>query len=127
MIPNRNRSYQPPKKKKEHRTNEEIRSPQVRVTGDGIQSEVVSIQEAQRMAREMGVDLIEIAPQSNPPVCKIEDYGKFLYKKKKKDEENDSKNKPTQTKELRLTPTTDEHDLAFKTKHAEQWLNTESN
>ena len=76
------RPYRPIQKQREHKINEEIRHPNVRVTGDDIESQVVTIQEALRMAREAGVDLVEIAPSANPPVCKIIEYGKLLYEKK---------------------------------------------
>jgi len=116
------RPYRPIQKQREHKINEEIRHPNVRVTGDDIESQVVTIQEALRMAREAGVDLVEIAPSANPPVCKIIEYGKLLYEKKRKDKENKKNQDQVEIKELRLTPSTDEHDLQFKCNNAMKWL-----
>lgn len=116
------RPYRPVQKQRLHKINEEIKHPNVRVTGDDIESQVVTIHEALRMAREAGVDLVEIAPNATPPVCKIIEYGKLLYEKKKKDKENKKNQDQVEIKELRLTPSTDEHDLQFKSKNAMKWL-----
>lgn len=112
----------PFKKQREHSINEEITFPQVRVTGEGIESCVVSTIEALKMAQDLGVDLVLISPLATPPVCKIIEYSKLLYEKKLKDKENKKKQDNAEVKELRFTPTTDEHDLNFKTKNATQWL-----
>lgn len=74
------------------------------------------------MAQDQALDLVEISPQADPPVCKIIDYNKFLYEKKKKDKEMKSKSKTAEVKEIRFTPGTDDHDFDFKAKHAEKFL-----
>lgn len=106
----------------EHRTNHMIRVPQVRLVGDNIEVGVYSIQEALKMAQEQQLDLVEISPNADPPVCKIIDYNKFLYEKKKKEKEMKAKSKASEVKEIRFTPNTDDHDFDFKAKHAEKFL-----
>src|SRR3954466_12272695 len=106
----------------EHRTNNMIRVQQVRLVGDNVEVGVYSIQEALKMAQEQQLDLVEISPQADPPVCKIIDYNKFLYEKKKKEKEMKAKAKTTEMKEIRFTPNTDDHDFDFKSKHAENFL-----
>ena len=116
------RPFKPLQKQREHKINEEITHPEVRITGDGIDSKIVSISEALNLSREMGVDLVEISPTAVPPVCKLVEYGKLLYEKKMKEKENKKKQEQSELKELRLTPTTDDHDFNFKTNHAIHWL-----
>ena len=106
----------------EHRTNQMIRVPQVRLVGDNIEVGVYAIQDALRLAQEQQLDLVEISPQADPPVCKIIDYNKFLYEKKKKEKEMKAKSKSAEVKEIRFTPGTDDHDFDFKSKHAENFL-----
>jgi translation initiation factor IF-3 len=106
----------------EHRTNHMIRVPQVRLVGDNIEVGVYSIQDALRFAQEQQLDLVEISPQADPPVCKIIDYNKFLYEKKKKEKEMKANSKVSEVKEIRFTPNTDDHDFDFKAKHAENFL-----
>lgn len=106
----------------EHRTNHMIRVPQVRLVGDNVEAGVYSTQEAQKMANEQGLDLVEISPNADPPVCKIIDYNKFLYEKKKKEKEMKANSKVSEVKEIRFTPNTDDHDFNFKAKHAEEFL-----
>src|ERR671920_1059670 len=106
----------------EHRTNQMIRVPQVRLVGDNVTVGVYSTQEAQKIAQEQGLDLVEISPQADPPVCKIIDYNKFLYDKKKKEKEMKAKAKTSEMKEIRFTPNTDDHDFDFKSKHAQEFL-----
>ena len=106
----------------EHRTNQMIRVPQVRLVGDNVEVGVYQIQDALRMAQEQELDLVEISPQADPPVCKIIDYNKFLYEKKKKEKEMKAKSKSAEVKEIRFTPGTDDHDFDFKAKHAESFL-----
>ena len=106
----------------EHRTNQMIRVPQVRLVGDNVEVGVYPIQDALRMAHEQELDLVEISPQADPPVCKIIDYNKFLYEKKKKEKEMKAKSKSAEVKEIRFTPGTDDHDFDFKAKHAENFL-----
>jgi translation initiation factor IF-3 len=99
-----------------------IRVPQVRLVGDNVEVGVYSIQEAIRMAQDQQLDLVEISPTADPPVCKIIDYNKFLYEKKKKEKEQKAKSKTSEVKEIRFTPNTDDHDFDFKAKHAEKFL-----
>ncbi len=106
----------------EHRTNHMIRVPQVRLVGDNVEVGIYSTQEAQKMAQEQQLDLVEISPQADPPVCKIIDYNKFLYEKKRKEKEMKAKSKSAEVKEIRFTPGTDDHDFDFKSKHAESFL-----
>ncbi len=106
----------------EHRTNHMIRVPQVRLVGDNITVGVYSIQDALKIANEQQLDLVEISPNADPPVCKVIDYNKFLYEKKKKEKEMKAKSKASEVKEIRFTPNTDDHDFDFKAKHAEKFL-----
>src|SRR5258707_4250980 len=106
----------------EHRTNNMIRVPQVRLVGENIEVGVYSIQEALKMAQDQQLDLVEISPNADPPVCKVIDYNKFLYEKKKKEKEMKAKSKASEVKEIRFTPGTDDHDFDFKAKHAEKFL-----
>jgi translation initiation factor IF-3 len=99
-----------------------IRVPQVRLVGDNIEVGVYSTQEALKMAQEQALDLVEISPNADPPVCKIIDYNKFLYEKKRKEKEMKAKSKASEVKEIRFTPNTDDHDFDFKAKHAEKFL-----
>ena len=117
-----NRGRFVPRKEAEHRINHHIRVPQVRLVGDNVTVGVYPIQEAQRIAQEQGLDLVEISPQADPPVCRVIDYNKFLYDKKKKEKEMKAKAKTSEMKEIRFTPNTDDHDFDFKAKHAESFL-----
>jgi len=99
-----------------------IRVPQVRLVGDNIEVGVYPTQEALKMAQEQALDLVEISPNADPPVCKIIDYNKFLYEKKRKEKEMKAKSKASEVKEIRFTPNTDDHDFDFKAKHAEKFL-----
>lgn len=118
----RGNSRVPFKREAEHRINQYIKAPMVRVVGDGIEQGVYSIDAARKMAQEMELDLVEISPNAEPPVCRIIDYNKFLYEKKKKEKEQKAKAKQSEVKEIRFTPNTDEHDFEFKAKHAEKFL-----
>ncbi len=95
---------------------------EVRLVGENIESGIFPTQEALRLAREEGLDLVEISPTAKPPVCKIIDYSKFKYEQKKKQKELKAKAHKTVLKEIRFGPNTDQHDLDFKTKHAENFL-----
>jgi translation initiation factor IF-3 len=107
----------------EHRINERIRVPQVRlIDQNGEQKGVVSTTDAMQMAREALLDLVEISPNAAPPVCKILDYGKFKYEKKKKDHEAKKKQVVVKVKEVQLRPNTDEHDLDYKFKNVRTFL-----
>lgn len=111
-----------PRKEAEHRINNFIRVPQVRLVGDNVEVGIYNTQDALRMAQEQQLDLVEISPTADPPVCKIIDYNKFLYDKKKKEKEMKAKSKTAEVKEIRFTPNTDDHDFDFKAKHAESFL-----
>lgn len=94
----------------------------VRVVGDEIAAEVMSIQDALRLADKLELDLVEISPNADPPVCKIVDYQKFLYQQKKKQKEIKAKAAKIVVKEIRFGPNTDDHDYNFKLKHAIKFL-----
>ena len=124
-FPPRPRGFNPRFKKEqqqEHRTNHMIRVPQVRLVGENIEVGIYSTAEAQRIANEQGLDLVEISPNADPPVCKVIDYNKFLYEKKKREKDMKAKSKVSEVKEIRFTPNTDDHDFDFKSKHAENFL-----
>ena len=109
------------KLKNQYRINEQIRVREVRIVGDN-GSTVVPIREALNMARDEGVDLVEISPNANPPVCRLIDYSKFLYQQKKRQKEMKAKQVKVEVKEIRFGPQTDEHDYQFKLKHAKEFL-----
>lgn len=94
----------------------------VRVVGEGIEAKIYSLKEALKMAEEAELDLVEISPNANPPVCKLVDYQKLLYEQKKKQKEIKAKSAKVVIKEIRLGPQTDEHDFNFKLKHAIRFL-----
>lgn len=94
----------------------------VRLVGENIETGIVSLREALAVAEEQGLDLVEISPTANPPVCKVVDYRKFLYDKKKKLKEQKANATKIVVKELRLSPNTDDHDFNFKLKHAINFL-----
>ena len=94
----------------------------VRVVGEGVDNEIHSIREALKIADEMGLDLVEISPNANPPVCKLMDYKKFLFDQKKKQKEIKAKTTKVVIKEIRLGPQTDDHDFEFKLNHAKRFL-----
>lgn len=106
----------------EHRINDRIRVPQIRLVGDNVTVGVYPTQEAIRIAQAQELDLVEISPQADPPVCKVIDYKKFLYEKKRKEKEMKANSKQSEVKEIRFTPGTDDHDFDFKAKHAEKFL-----
>ena len=109
------------KMKQQYRINEQIRVREVRIVGeDG--STVVPIRQALDMAHDQGVDLVEISPNANPPVCRLIDYSKFLYQQKKRQKEMKAKQVKVEVKEIRFGPQTDEHDYQFKLKHAKEFL-----
>ncbi len=95
----------------------------MRITGDNVpESKVMNTRDALRLAEEMGVDLVEVSATSNPPVCRLIDYQKFLFQQKKKAKEIKAKTVKVVVKEIRFGPNTDEHDYEFKLKHAENFL-----
>lgn len=105
------------------RINERIRVPQVRViTDEGEQFGVMDTRDAIREARHRGMDLVEVAPNADPPVCKIIDFGKFQYEQKKKANEAKKKQVVITVKEVKFRPGTDVHDYSYRMKHAREWL-----
>lgn len=106
----------------EHRINDRIRVPEVRLVGDNVTIGVYPTDEARKIAREQELDLVEISPNAVPPVCKVIDYKKFLYEKKRKEKDMKANAKQSEVKEIRFTPGTDDHDFNFKAKHAEGFL-----
>ncbi|MDR0419000.1 MAG: translation initiation factor IF-3 [Prevotellaceae bacterium] len=103
--------------------NNNIRASQVRLVGDNIENPgVYSLSDALKMADEMELDLVEISPQADPPVCKIIDFQKFLYQQRKKQKEMKANAVKVEVKEIRFGPQTGEHDYQFKLKHAENFL-----
>ena len=106
----------------QYRVNEQIRAREVRIVSDGV-AEVMPTRQALELARQQGVDLVEISPNAQPPVCRIIDYSKFLYQQKKHQKEMKQKQAKVDIKEIRFGPQTDEHDYQFKLKHAKEFLN----
>ena len=106
----------------QYRVNEQIHAREVRVVSEG-NAEVMSTRQALDIARKEGVDLVEISPNAQPPVCRIIDYSKFLYQQKKHQKEMKQKQVKQDIKEIRFGPQTDEHDYQFKLKHAQEFLN----
>ena len=108
---------------KQHKINTEIRAKSVRIVGENVDNQgVYTIQEALKLADELELDLVEISPNADPPVCKIIDYQKFLYQQKKKQKEIKAKTAKIIVKEIRFGPNTDDHDYNFKLKHAQNFL-----
>ena len=106
-----------------NRINDHIRGVhQVRLVGDNVEQGIYPFQTALRMADEQNLDLVEISPNADPPVCRILDYQKFLYQKKRKEKEAKANSKKTEVKEIRFGPQTDDHDYNFKLKHAQEFL-----
>lgn len=105
-----------------NRINEQIRAREVRVVGDNVEQGIYTIQEARRMAQQQELDLVEISPNADPPVCKILDYQKFLYQQKKRAKEQKANQVKTTLKEIRFGPQTDDHDYSFKLRHAISFL-----
>jgi len=110
------------KKEELHKINGNIRAREVRLVGDNVEQGVYSINEALRLADELELDLVEISPTADPPVCRITDYQKFLYQQKKKQKEAKAKSVKVVVKEIRFGPQTDDHDFNFKLKHAKGFL-----
>jgi translation initiation factor IF-3 len=103
--------------------NDRIRSPEVRLVGpDGSQVGIVRLQDALRIARELDLDLVEVAPQANPPVCRLLDYGKYRYELGLKAKEAKRKQAQVQVKEMKMRPKIDRHDYATKKGHIERFL-----
>ncbi|TNF38663.1 MAG: translation initiation factor IF-3 [Bacteroidetes bacterium] len=106
----------------EHRINNRITARTVRVVGENMEPKIMSLGDALRLADEMELDLVEISPNADPPVCKIIDYQKFLYQQKKKQKEIKANAAKIVVKEIRFGPNTDDHDYNFKLKHAINFL-----
>jgi len=109
--------------KQQYRVNEQIRVREVRIVGDDVESTVLPTNKALQLAEQKGVDLVEISPNAQPPVCRLIDYSKFLYQQKKKQKEIKAKQVKVEIKEIRFGPQTDDHDYNFKLKHAQGFLN----
>jgi translation initiation factor IF-3 len=119
--PYQNRRF-PQRRVAEHNINGFIKSPEVRIVGEDIEARVVKLAEAVDIADQLGLDLVEISPNAVPPVCRIVDYKKFLYEQKKKKKEIKANSHKQEVKEVRFGPNTDQHDVDFKVKHAEEFL-----
>lgn len=117
MKPNKNDKNRP-----QYRINEQIRSREVRIVGDDVESQVLPTRDAIRLAQQKEVDLVEISPNAEPPVCRLIDYSKFLYQQKKRQKELKAKQVKIEVKEIRFGPQTDDHDYNFKLKHAQGFL-----
>ncbi|WP_093393971.1 translation initiation factor IF-3 [Thermodesulforhabdus norvegica] len=108
---------------REVRVNHEIKAREVRLIGtDGKQLGIVPLSQALQIAEEEGLDLVEVAPQADPPVCKIMDYGKYKYQLSKKSQEARKKQTVIQVKEVKIRPKTDEHDFQTKLRHIRRFL-----
>ena len=127
------RRFQRKNDKYQFRTNDSIRVPEIRLVGDNfddisevagqtLETGVFPTRKAVQWAAELGLDLVEISPNASPPVCKIIDYNKFLYEKRKKEKELKAKTAKTVIKEIRFGPNTDDHDFDFKLRHAQKFL-----
>jgi translation initiation factor IF-3 len=123
----------PQQQQPEHRINDYIRVPEIRLVGDNlaeiseavgetVESNVYPTAKARQWAEDMGLDLVEISPNAEPPVCRITDYNKFLYQKKKKEKELKANAAKVELKEIRFGPETGEHDFEFKLRHAKTFL-----
>lgn len=122
---NRPRTAQGPRGKapEPYRINDLIKGvPEVRVVGESIEGGVLSFEAALELAKSQSLDLVEIAPNAAPPVCRIVDYSKFKYEQKKKQKELKAKAHQVTLKEIRFGPNTDDHDFEFKLKHAQNFL-----
>ena len=108
--------------KEQYRINERIRVREVRLVGDNVEQGVYPTSQALKIAEDQGLDLVEISPTAAPPVCRVIDYQKFLYQQKKRQKEQKAKSVKVVVKEIRFGPQTDDHDYAFKLKHAKGFL-----
>lgn len=124
MNQNFKKDFRKKQPENKHKINSYINSPELRLVGDNIEQGVYSIREALQLARELNLDLVEISPNANPPVCRIVDYQKFLYEQKKREKENVQKQKliNKELKEVRFTANTDENDVEVKKKKIIEFL-----
>ncbi|MGB5943074.1 MAG: translation initiation factor IF-3 [Leeuwenhoekiella sp.] len=109
-------------KEDKHNINRKIRAKEVRLVGDNVEMDIYPTSKALEIAEEMGLDLVEISPNAEPPVCKVMDYKKFVYEQKKREKAIKAKASKVVVKEIRFGPNTDDHDYEFKKKHAEKFL-----
>ncbi|MDA1209802.1 MAG: translation initiation factor IF-3 [Bacteroidetes bacterium] len=109
-------------KEDQHRINGKIRALEVRLVGDNIEVGVYPLKQALSISEELGLDLVEISPNAEPPVCKVMDYKKFVYEQKKREKVMKAKASKVVIKEIRFGPNTDDHDYEFKKKHGEKFL-----
>ena len=110
------------KLKDQYRINDRIRVPEVRLVGENVTNGVYPIEKALQIAESHEMDLVEISPNADPPVCRITDYQKFLYQQKKRQKEQKAKSVRVVVKEIRFGPQTDNHDYNFKLRHAKEFL-----
>jgi translation initiation factor IF-3 len=108
--------------KNQYRINEKIKELEIRLTGNNVEPGVYSLKQALEIAKEQGLDVVEISPNAEPPVCKILDFQKFIYQQKKRQKELKAKSVKIVVKEIRFGPQTDSHDYNFKLKHARKFL-----
>ncbi|MDR1544531.1 MAG: translation initiation factor IF-3 [Prevotellaceae bacterium] len=112
------------RREEKHRINEKIRGVrQVRLVGENIEQGIYTIEHALSLADDLSLDLVEISPNAEPPVCRIVDYQKFLYQQKKREKELKANSVKVELKEIRFGPQTDDHDYNFKLKHAQNFIN----
>ena len=117
------RPRQGQQKEMPNRINEKIKGiKEVRLVGENVEPGIYTLERAMQIAEDLELDLVEIAPNAAPPVCKIVDYQKFLYNQKKREKEAKAKSTKVILKEIRFGPQTDEHDYNFKLKHAQEFL-----
>ncbi|MCC2544908.1 translation initiation factor IF-3 [Hymenobacter sp. BT175] len=118
-----NRRYVPRQQVEEpFKINQKITAREVRLVGENVEQGIYPVEQARRMAQEQNLDLVEISPTAVPPVCRVIDYSKFKYEQKKRTREMKAKATKVVLKEIRFGPNTDEHDFAFKLKHAQEFL-----
>jgi translation initiation factor IF-3 len=116
------RDFHRGKQQDEHRINDRIRVPEVRLVGDNVEIGIYPIKKALEIAQNLGLDLVEISDKATPPICRAVDYSKFKYEQKKKQKEIKANAQKSVVKEIRFGPNTDEHDFEFKLKHAKTFL-----
>lgn len=116
------KTFKPIKKEVIHNINEFIKSKEVQLVGDNVEPGVYPIALARQIARELNLDLVELNQTNNMPLCRIMNYSKFIYDKKRREKEIKAKSKTVEVKEIRFTAETDEHDFNFKAKHARSFL-----
>ena len=118
----KSRQQRTTRKEDQHRINQKIRAKEVRLVGDNVEMDVYPIKKALAIAEELGLDLVEISPNANPPVVKAMEYKKFLYEQKKREKAIKAKATKVVIKEIRFGPNTDDHDYEFKKNHAQKFL-----